>query len=128
MARLKSAMQFFIGRNLSQIDSLMNELDQAMAEQPVPAKDWAGMAAVAAAVKPPILADQSINSVEDGYPVARRKAAGALSIKLLKLGGIRRVVVEACQLVGLACHVGDLVEGLEVIDDAIRRPMDRGSV
>ena len=131
-----------------------------MAEQPVPAKDLAGMAAVTAAVKPLILADQSINSAEDVYAVARRKAAGAVSIKLLKLGGIRqsRAVVEACQSVGLACHVGgtgstrlveaaqahfisatpgvivpseiaefeeldgDLVEGLEVIDGAVRLP------
>lgn len=135
-----------------------------MAEQPVPAKDLAGMAAVTAAVKPLVLADQSINSAEDVYEVARGKAAGAVSIKLLKLGGIRRsrAVVDACQSVGLACHVGgtgstrlveaaqahfisatpdvivpseiaefeeldgDLVEGLEVIDGAIRLPAGPG--
>ena len=90
---------------------VINKLTPAgltMAEQPVPAKDLAGMAAVTAAVKPLILADQSINSAEDVYEVARRKAAGAVSIKLLKLGGIRRsrAVVDACQSVGLACHVG----------------------
>jgi muconate cycloisomerase len=92
--------------------------------------------------------------------VARRKAAGAVSIKLLKLGGIRRslAVVKACEAVGLACHVGgtgstrlveaaqvhfisatpgiivpaevaefaeldgDLVEGLDVVNGAIRVP------
>jgi L-Ala-D/L-Glu epimerase / N-acetyl-D-glutamate racemase len=146
---------------------VINKLTPAgltMAEQPVPAKDLAGMAAVTAAVKPLILADQSVNSAEDVYEVARCKAAGAVSIKLLKLGGIRRsrVVVDACQSVGLACHVGgtgstrlveaaqahfisatptiivpseiaefeeldgDLVEGLEVIEGAIRLPAGPG--
>lgn len=80
----------------------------AMAEQPVAADDLAGMTEVTASVQPLVLADQSINTPEDVYEVARRKAAGAVSIKLLKLGGIRRslAVVKACQSVGLACHVG----------------------
>ena len=86
----------------------LTPLRLAIAEQPVGAKDFAGMAAVTAAVEPLVMADQSINSVDDVYEAARRKAAGAVSIKLLKLGGIRRsrAVVEACQSVGLACHVG----------------------
>jgi muconate cycloisomerase len=132
----------------------------AMAEQPVAAADLDGMAKVAAAVKPMVLADQSADRAEDVYEVARRKAAGAVSIKLLKLGGIRRslAVVKACEAVGLACHVGgtgstrlveaaqvhfisatpgiivpaevaefaeldgDLVEGLDVVNGAIRVP------
>jgi L-Ala-D/L-Glu epimerase / N-acetyl-D-glutamate racemase len=78
-----------------------------MAEQPVPADDFAGMAAVTAAVEPLVLADQSINSADDVYELARCKGAGAASIKLLKLGLRRsRAVVQACQSVGLACHVG----------------------
>jgi len=79
-----------------------------MAEQPVPARDLDGMATVARSVKPLLLADQSITSPDEVYEVARRKAAGAISIKLLKLGGIRRsrAVVEACRTAGLACHVG----------------------
>ena len=141
------------------IDKLAPE-GLTMAEQPVPANDIAGMAAVTAAVKPLVLADQSINSPEDVYEVSRRKAAGAVSIKLLKLGGIRcsLAVVKACESVGLSCHVGgtgstrlveaaqahfisatpgvmvpseiaefeeldgDLVEGFEVADGAIRVP------
>lgn len=132
----------------------------AMAEQPVAAADLDGMAKVAAAVEPLVLADQSVDRAEDVYEVARRKAAGAVSIKLLKLGGIRRslAVVKACEAVGLACHVGgtgstrlveaaqihfisatpgiivpaevaefeeldgDLVEGLDVVNGAIRVP------
>jgi L-alanine-DL-glutamate epimerase-like enolase superfamily enzyme len=132
----------------------------AMAEQPVAAADLDGMAKVAAAVKPLVLADQSVDRAEDVFEVAHRKAAGAVSIKLLKLGGIRRslAVVKACEAVGLACHVGgtgstrlveaaqvhfisatprilvpaevaefeelddDLVQGLDVVNGAIRVP------
>ena len=131
-----------------------------MAEQPVAAADLDGMAKVAAAVTPLVLADQSVGRAEDVYEVARRKAAGAVSIKLLKLGGMRRslAVVKACEEVGLACHVGgtgstrlveaaqvhfisatpgiivpsevaefdeldgDLVDGLDVVNGAIRVP------
>jgi len=136
----------------------------AMAEQPVPAGDLDGMAKVTAAVEPLILADQSVDRAEDVYAVARLKAAGAVSIKLLKLGGIRRsmAVVKACEAAGLACHVGgtgstrlvesaqvhfisatpgiivpaevaefeelegDLVDGLEVANGAIRVPPGPG--
>ncbi len=80
----------------------------SMVEQPVPARDLAGMAAVTRAVKPIVLADQSVDSPTDVGKIARAGAANAVSIKLLKLGGIRKslAVVHACQSAGLACHVG----------------------
>jgi L-Ala-D/L-Glu epimerase len=79
-----------------------------MVEQPVPANDIAGMAAVTEAVTPMVLADQSVNTPEDVAKLAEARAAGAISIKLLKLGGIRksRAVVKACEAAGLVCHVG----------------------
>ena len=80
----------------------------AMAEQPVPAEDLAGMAAVTHAVKPIVLADQSVDTPEDVEKIARNGAAKAVSIKLLKLGGIQKslAVVRACEEAGLSCHVG----------------------
>lgn len=131
-----------------------------MVEQPVPADDIAGMALVTKSVRPLVLADQSVNNPEDVAKIADSKAAKAVSIKLLKLGGIRksRAVVTACESMGLACHVGgtgttrlveaaqahfisatpgiivpseiaefeeldgDLVDGFEVVNGAIRVP------
>jgi L-Ala-D/L-Glu epimerase len=80
----------------------------AMVEQPVPALDIAGMAAVTRAVKPVVLADQSVDTPEDVEKIARSGAAKAVSIKLLKLGGIQKslAVVKACEEAGLSCHVG----------------------
>jgi L-Ala-D/L-Glu epimerase len=80
----------------------------SMVEQPVPAVDIAGMAAVTRAVKPIVLADQSVDTPEDVEKIARSGAAKAVSIKLLKLGGIQKslAVVKACEEAGLSCHVG----------------------
>jgi L-Ala-D/L-Glu epimerase / N-acetyl-D-glutamate racemase len=135
-----------------------------MVEQPVPADDIAGMAQVNKAVTPLVLADQSVNTPADVAKIAESKAAKAVSIKLLKLGGIRksRAVVKACESHDLVCHVGgtgttrlveaaqahfisatrgiivpseiaefeeldgDLVDGFDVIDGAIRVPSGPG--
>ena len=79
-----------------------------MVEQPVPADDITGMALVTQSVQPLVLADQSVNSPADVAKIAHSRAAKAVSIKLLKLGGIRKsqAVVKACESMGLACHVG----------------------
>ena len=79
-----------------------------MVEQPVPAEDIAGMALVSKSVTPLVLADQSVNTPADVAKIADSRAAKAVSIKLLKLGGIRksRAVVQACESMGLVCHVG----------------------
>lgn len=83
-------------------------LGLTMVEQPVPAEDIAGMAIVTKSVTPLVLADQSVNTAADVAKIAEAGAAKAVSIKLLKLGGIRKsqAVVSACQSMGLACHVG----------------------
>jgi muconate cycloisomerase len=79
-----------------------------MVEQPVPADDIAGMALVNKSVTAMVLADQSVNTPADVAKIADAGAAKAVSIKLLKLGGIRksRAVVKACEAHGLVCHVG----------------------
>ena len=79
-----------------------------MVEQPVSADDIPGMALVTQSVQPLVLADQSVNNPADVAKIAHSRAAKAVSIKLLKLGGIRKsqAVVKACESMGLACHVG----------------------
>jgi L-Ala-D/L-Glu epimerase / N-acetyl-D-glutamate racemase len=89
------------------IDQL-TPLGLTVVEQPVPADDIAGMALVSKSVAPLVLADQSVNTPDDVVKIADSGAAKAVSIKLLKLGGIRksREVVTACESRGLVCHVG----------------------
>jgi L-alanine-DL-glutamate epimerase-like enolase superfamily enzyme len=82
----------------------------AMVEQPVPGDDLKGMAAVTQAVEPIILADQGVQTPREVLQVARANGAKAVSIKLLKFGGLRESVAAArvCEAAGLICHVGGM--------------------
>ena len=71
-------------------------------EQPVAADDLAGMAAVAAASSIPIAADEGIHALDDIRRHYERKAARGVSLKAIKLGGMRRLVEAA----GLASALG----------------------
>jgi muconate cycloisomerase len=82
-------------------------------EQPVAADDLAGMAEVAAATDIAIGADEGIHSLEDIRRHHERKAARGVSLKAIKLGGIR-AVAEAAKLcdhlgmsVNISCKTGE---------------------
>jgi len=82
-------------------------------EQPVHAHDLDGMARVAAATRVPIGADEGIHSLDDIERHRTRKAAAGVSLKAIKLGGLR-AVHEACRLcdrlgmkVNLSCKTGE---------------------
>ena len=82
-------------------------------EQPVPAHDLAGMARVAAASRVPIGADEGIHSRDDIERHHRRNAAHGVSLKAIKLGGVR-AVFEASRLcdrlgmkLNISCKTGE---------------------
>ncbi|MET0503190.1 MAG: mandelate racemase/muconate lactonizing enzyme family protein [Candidatus Binatia bacterium] len=79
-----------------------------MVEQPVPGTDFEGMAAVQRVAEAVVLADQGVQSAPEVFQVARERMAKAVSIKLLKFGGLRESVAAArvCEAGGLICHVG----------------------
>ncbi len=76
-------------------------------EQPVAADDIAGMAAVAAAADFAIGADESIHSLDDIRRHHERKAARGVSLKTIKLGGMRAVMAAGrlCDDLGMAVNV-----------------------
>jgi L-alanine-DL-glutamate epimerase-like enolase superfamily enzyme len=76
-------------------------------EQPVHADDIAGMAAVAAAGDIAIGADESIHSLDDIRRHHERKAARGVSLKTIKLGGMRAVTAAGllCEQLGMAVNV-----------------------
>lgn len=80
----------------------------AMVEQPVRGTDLDGLAAVTKAVEPVVLADQGVQSARDVFQIARDGVAKAVSIKVLKFGGLRESLAGAriCEASGLICHVG----------------------
>ena len=142
----------------------LEPLGLALVEQPVKGTDLNGMAQVKRAVQSTVLADQEVQTAADVFQIARDQIADAVSIKLLKFGGLQESIAAArvCAAAGLRCHVGgmatsslvdaaqvhfvsatgnvvmpaevaeftaldgDLVEGLEVIDGAVRVPTGPG--
>ncbi|HEY7665664.1 MAG TPA: enolase C-terminal domain-like protein [Xanthobacteraceae bacterium] len=77
-------------------------------EQPVPADDIAGMTAVAAAASDiAIGADEGIHSLEDIRRHHERNAARGMSLKTIKLGGMRGVMEAGrlCDRLGLKVNV-----------------------
>jgi L-alanine-DL-glutamate epimerase-like enolase superfamily enzyme len=82
-------------------------------EQPVDAHDPTGMARVAAATQIPIGSDEGIHAGDDIVRHHQRKAAGGVSLKAIKLGGLRGLV-EASRLcarlgmrVNISCKTGE---------------------
>jgi muconate cycloisomerase len=76
-------------------------------EQPVAADDLAGMAAVAAVGPIAIGADEGIRSLEDIRRHHERRAARGVSLKCIKLGGMRAVMAAGrlCEELGLNANV-----------------------
>lgn len=82
-------------------------------EQPINARDLSGMARVAAATRVPIGVDEGIHSIEDIERHRAAKAASGVSLKAIKLGGLR-AMRDACRLcdrlgmhVNISCKTGE---------------------
>jgi muconate cycloisomerase len=86
----------------------LEPLGVALVEQPVEGTDLKAMAQVTRAVKSDVMADQHVQTAAEVFRVARDQIADAVSIKLLKFGGLQESVAAArvCASAGLRCHVG----------------------
>lgn len=91
---------------------LLEEFRPTFIEQPVKGFDHAEMVALAAALRTPLMADESVMSLHDGLRVVRDRAADIISIKLMKLGGITqaRKLAGVCEAAGMPCYAGAMWE------------------
>ena len=82
------------------------------AEQPVPPGNPATMAEVRRNVSVPIIADESVYTLDDAKILARAEAADVFSIYVGKAGGIgpARAIAEFAQSVGIKCTIGSNLE------------------
>ena len=89
------------------------EMGVTLLEQPLPAWNLAGSARLAARHPLPILADESVFSAPDAASVASLAAADAVSLKLVKHGGILSLmdVAATSHAGGLGLYGGCLLEG-----------------
>lgn len=72
-------------------------------EQPCAADDLDGMAEVSAALEAPVIADESVKTLDDVEVLAKRRYADGLNLKLAKSGGPL-----ACHAMGRAAHAAGL--------------------
>jgi muconate cycloisomerase len=90
----------------------MYEFGIYFAEQPVAPVDPAWMSDVRKQVNVPIMADESVNTVQDAMSLARIEAADVLSLYVGKggaLGGAMKIAAVA-EAAGLVCTVGSNLE------------------
>ena len=76
-------------------------------EQPVDAGDLSAMASIAAASRVPIGADEGIHSLDDIRRHHERRGARGVSLKAIKLGGLRAVMEAGrlCEQLGMSVNV-----------------------
>jgi len=90
----------------------MYEFGIYFAEQPVAPVDPSWMADVRNHVNVPIMADESVNTVQDAMALARAGAADVLSLYVGKGGGVgtARKIAAVAEAAGLVCTVGSNLE------------------
>jgi L-alanine-DL-glutamate epimerase-like enolase superfamily enzyme len=94
------------------INRLCDECNIYFAEQPVPPGDHAALAEVRRNVPVPIIADESVYTLDDAKMVARAEAADVFSIYVGKAGGIGPAfeIAKFADSVGIKCTIGSNLE------------------
>jgi muconate cycloisomerase len=94
------------------INRINDECNIYFAEQPVPPGDHDALAEVRRNVPVPIVADESVWTLEDAKRLAHAEAADVFSIYIGKAGGIgpAREIARFAQSVGIKCTVGSNLE------------------
>lgn len=81
-------------------------------EQPVRAPNWEAMKNLRAAIRSPLVADESVFTPADAIRAAKEGIADAFSVKIMKSGGMRRgqEISAIGAAAGIACYGGDMFE------------------
>ncbi len=95
---------------LHQLEDASVELD--LIEQPVPARDVAGMRYITARVHTPVMADESAFGPMQVLELIRLRAADIINIKLMKAGGISNAlrIADIAAVHGVQCMMGCMLE------------------
>ncbi|ALS77728.1 mandelate racemase/muconate lactonizing enzyme family protein [Planococcus kocurii] len=90
----------------------LEEANIAWIEQPIRMGDIRGLAEVRSKTAVPIMADESIQSMEDLLEIIRLQAADVINIKLMKCAGIfyATQMAKTAEAAGMLCQIGSMVE------------------
>ena len=96
-------------------------LDIELVEQPVPAHDIDGLKYVTDHSYIPVLADESVFSVEDALQILQRHAADFINIKLMKCGGLTNAlkIAALAEAYGVECMIGCMLEAKVSVNAAV---------
>lgn len=101
-----------------------------LVEQPVSAHDFNGMKYVTSQVYTPILADESVFSMEDAIRLIQERAADLINIKLMKTGGIYQAL-KICGIAenyGVECMIGCMLESKIAVSAAAHLAAGKGII
>lgn len=78
-------------------------------EQPVQAHDLKGMAEIRQKIGIPLMADESVHTMQDALAVIEHRAADIIKLKVSKCGGLgpSRRIADLCQAAGIEVTVGN---------------------
>ena len=101
-----------------------------LVEQPVAAHDFDGMKLVTASVETPILADESVFSVQDAVHLIEEHAADMINIKLMKTGGIYEAlkICAMAETYGVECMTGCMLESKIAVSAAAHLAAGKGVI
>ncbi|WP_311948701.1 muconate cycloisomerase family protein [Halomonas piscis] len=91
----------------------LQEAGIELIEQPIPAREYAGLVRLANRFQVPMLADEAVQDVRDGLDLINGGFSGAFALKIAKAGG-PRTALELAQLAktaGVGLYGGTLLEG-----------------
>ncbi|MGQ4878106.1 muconate cycloisomerase family protein [Billgrantia sp. LNSP4103-1] len=82
-------------------------------EQPIPAREHAGLVRLANRFEVPMLADEAVADARDGFELAAAGFSGAYALKIAKAGGPRGALAlaQVAQAAGIGLYGGTLLEG-----------------
>jgi len=91
-------------------------------EQPVPGEDIEGMRAVTAAKLVPVVADESLCSLEDARTLIREQACDVFNVRISKCGGLINAgrIDQLARAAGLDCQLGAQVGEAGILSAAGR--------
>ena len=96
-------------------------LNIELVEQPVKGRDFEGLKYVTERSYVPVLADESVFSVEDAFEIMKMGAADLINIKLMKCGGLYNAlkIASAAEVYGIECMLGCMLEAKISVNAAV---------
>ena len=109
--------------------SAMQAFSLTGVEQPVPGEDIEGMRAVTAAKLIPVVADESLCSLDDAHMLIRERACDIFNVRISKCGGLINAgrIDQLARAAGLQCQLGAQVGEAGILSAAGRHYATRSA-